>query len=497
MKRTDVIRAVVVAALVAVRAGADLAPGDTLNLSLAHDSETRLFDVHVPASYDGGTAMPLILDFHGLSSNKTQQAAISGFKALSETAGFIVVWPQGLFGAPGNPEGQSGTLGVDPFDSIGPAWNAAGWCCGAARAAGADDVGFARALVEAIDQQANIDRRRVYVTGLSNGGGMTQALACEAADLFAAAAPVALPLTYAPLSDCQPSRPIAVMHFAGLTDVVVPYAGGPLPLEPSITVAAAADSFARWRDVNACAGATPDALVVVGDSRCETYTTCSAGVQTALCSVEADAFPGGFSGHITYFNPDIAVAQTAWSFLSQFSLPEAAPPGVPLAGTKLLIRNAVPDAPAKNRLVFLAKDAALTAPAPGSPADPRDAGGQITVSGASSFTQLLPTSGWRLLGTAANPRGYKYVDSALANGPCRLVLIKDGTRAKAICTGGGALPLSYDLQPAQSETAVAVHLTLGGTAAYCTTFSGASILRDGSDGKTFLAKQAAAPASCP
>ncbi|MGH7789185.1 MAG: alpha/beta hydrolase family esterase [Candidatus Binatia bacterium] len=495
MQPNDAMRLVAIALLIAVRAGADLTPGDTLNLTLAHDGETRLYDVHVPASYDGSTAVPLILDFHGLSSNKTQQAAISGFRALSETAGFIVVWPQGLFGAVGNPEAPSGTIGVDPFDSLGPAWNAAGWCCGAARVAGADDVGFARALVEAIDQQASIDRRRVYVTGLSNGGGMTQALACAAADVFAAAAPVALPLPHTPLTTCQPSRPIAVMHFAGLTDIVVPYAGGPLPLEPSITVAAAADSFARWHDLNGCLGATPDEVVTAGDSRCETYTSCAAGVRSALCSIEADAFPGGFSGHITYFNPDIAVAQTAWNFLSQFTLPEAAA-GVPVAGTKLLIKNAVPDAPAKARLVFVAKDAGLAAPAPGSPGDPRAAGGQISVSGASSFTQLLPASGWRLLGTEANPRGYKYTDATLAAGPCALVLIKDGALAKAVCKGGGATPLSYDLQPARSETAVTVSLALG-AGGHCATFGGASIVRDGSDGKTLLARGATAPASCP
>lgn len=75
MKRAGAIVLAVAAALIAARAGAALSPGDTLNLTLAHDGETRLYDVHVPASYDGSTAVPLILDFHGLSS---QQDAAGG-----------------------------------------------------------------------------------------------------------------------------------------------------------------------------------------------------------------------------------------------------------------------------------------------------------------------------------------------------------------------------------------------------------------------------------
>ena len=114
-----------------------------------------------------------------------------------------------------------------------------------------DDVGFARALVQVIAAEANIDLQRVYATGLSTGGAMSHRLACEAADVFAAVAPVAFPLAFAPLSNCQPSRPIAVLHFAGLTDGIVPYEGGELfPGLPPIP--SAQESFTYWREVNGC-----------------------------------------------------------------------------------------------------------------------------------------------------------------------------------------------------------------------------------------------------
>lgn len=123
---------------------------------------TRTYQVHVPASYDGSVVVPLVMDFHGFTSNGGQQAALSGMVQLSDREGFIVAHP----------------------DGVNNAWNV-GLCCGNA---GIDDVGFIRAVVAAIGAEANVDPQRIYATGLSNGGAISQRLACEAADLFAAAA---------------------------------------------------------------------------------------------------------------------------------------------------------------------------------------------------------------------------------------------------------------------------------------------------------------------
>ena len=221
-------------------AAGGLGPGDHAG-SLVFDGETRIYDLHVPPSYDGATPIPLVLDIHGWLSSKTGQRFFSGFDALSDTEGFAVVWPQGLFGKPGDPEGFN--------PPAGPSWNA-GFCCGAAVVSKPDDVGFLRTLVEAVAREVAIDRRRVYVTGLSNGGAMTQRLACEAADLFAAAAPVSFPIALVPYTSCAPSRPIAVLTFQGLTDVLVPYGGGG-------SFPSAAESFAHWRASSGCGDERP------------------------------------------------------------------------------------------------------------------------------------------------------------------------------------------------------------------------------------------------
>jgi polyhydroxybutyrate depolymerase len=253
----------------------------------------RKYVVHVPPGYDGATPVPLVVDIHGLTSNAAQQEGISGMRTVSDREGFLVVYPDGWRNA----------------------WNA-NICCGNGEI---DDVGFIRAVVAAVSAEANVDASRVYATGLSNGGAMSQRLACDAADLFAAAVPMAFPLAYRPAPECQPSRSIPVLTVMGLTDELVRYDGP--------TFGTAPDTFAYWRDVNACGTGAPDVREEQGKSRCEYYTACANGVEVGLCSVTAQAFPGtGFSGHILYLNDDYVLAEVAWDFLSRFTLPDDAAP---------------------------------------------------------------------------------------------------------------------------------------------------------------------------
>src|SRR5690606_31858506 len=80
--------------------------------------------------------------------------------------------------------------------------------------------------VEQVQQQVCVDPDRIYATGMSNGGHMSHRLACEAADVFAAVAPVAGSMTVT--GNCTPAEPISVLHFHGTSDSIVPYDGYPL-----------------------------------------------------------------------------------------------------------------------------------------------------------------------------------------------------------------------------------------------------------------------------
>lgn len=89
-----------------------------------------------------------------------------------------------------------------------------------------DDVGFIRALVKSLIADNAVDPKRIYVTGPSNGGMMTLRLICDAADLFAAAAPIIASLPADIATTCKPSRAVPVLIINGTADPLVPYAGG-------------------------------------------------------------------------------------------------------------------------------------------------------------------------------------------------------------------------------------------------------------------------------
>jgi polyhydroxybutyrate depolymerase len=132
---------------------------------------------------------------------------MSGFNEVADQNGFIVVYPNG-----------TSLLSED----ILLTWNG-GTCCGYAQEKNVDDVGFVRAIVPDLQSLVIIDAKRIYATGMSNGGILSHRLACEAADLFAAIAPVSGTLNFSP---CNPSRPISVIEFHGTGDQHIPYHGG-------------------------------------------------------------------------------------------------------------------------------------------------------------------------------------------------------------------------------------------------------------------------------
>jgi polyhydroxybutyrate depolymerase len=250
-------------ALACSRSGTEPSPanpalpqGDSTQ-SITFGGGLRSYLVHVPANYTGNVNVQLVIDLHGFGSNSQLHSA-SGFKPLSDQRGFIVAWPQGTANS----------------------WNGYG-CCGEARNNNVDDVGFLRAVVADIRSRVRIDAAMIHVTGHSNGGVMTHRLACEASDLFAAAAPVSFPLNRAGCPS-PPSRIIPVIHLHGVQDAVVPYNGSP---SSSIgPIQSASDSFAAWRSMSGCSGQLSTQTFADGD-RCDTASSCTSGAQPTLCTI--------------------------------------------------------------------------------------------------------------------------------------------------------------------------------------------------------------------
>jgi polyhydroxybutyrate depolymerase len=245
-------------------------PGD-YSITTLHKGLLRNYLVHVPASYTGQQAVPLLLDFHGFSKDASNERQYSGQLAESDRRGFIVVWPNG----------------------VALSWNAYG-CCFVGDALNVDDVSFNRAVITAMKGRANIDADRVYVTGISNGGGMAQRMACEAADLVRASVSVSYPLNR---PSCSPARPISMWEIAGTADTTIGYYGStpPLPILPNdlagvpLGVQGARESLAAWKTILGCSAELyqeqlPDGSHYAG-SRFEEYRSCNGGVRTGLVTI--------------------------------------------------------------------------------------------------------------------------------------------------------------------------------------------------------------------
>jgi len=233
---------------------------------------------------------------------------ITGWNEIADREGFIVVYPQG-----------TGT----PLR-----WNAS-----FSRDAGVDDLQFLRDLVAEVEGLVSIDGQRIYANGLSNGGAMTHRLACEAADLFAAAGTVAAPVGELP-GGCTPSRPVPIMAFHGTADPVVDYQGtsgaGSSWLERlgltrrPFAFLPAPQWTADWAARNGCSPSpNPESIPATGDASGVRYTGCDAGVEVLFYTIEdgGHTWPGGRPIPLVgKTSRDVDASETMWQFFARYRL---------------------------------------------------------------------------------------------------------------------------------------------------------------------------------
>lgn len=265
------------------------------DMTIASGGRNRIAKVHLPPGYDPTKATPVVLDFHGLSMNAATQELLSKMKAKADKSGFVAVQAEGI--------------------GLQQSWNA-GVCCGEAAQANIDDVGFVTKMLDELEAKLCVDEKRVFSTGMSNGGALSHRLACELSSRIAAIAPVAHVITI-PQASCKPTRPISVFSFNGTADTLVPYGGNGVGY-PSV-----ADTMKLWATIDGCS-TTPRETSKKGDVTCVTYDGCKAGNEVSLCTVQdgGHAWPGGMSipllGKTTQA---ISATDMMWDFFAKHPMP--------------------------------------------------------------------------------------------------------------------------------------------------------------------------------
>jgi polyhydroxybutyrate depolymerase len=256
----------------------------------------RSYFVHVPSSYDGKSAVPLVIVLHGALQGAARAERMSGMSELADRENFLVAYPNGTsrFGR-------------------GPTWNA-GNCCGYALNHNVDDIGFLRALIRELRRDYSVDRKRVYVTGISNGGMMSYRAACELADEIAAIAPV----EGAQNVQCSPRSPISVIVFHGTADQLVPFEGGisPYQMGRRRMDTPVAGTVAFWVRQDGCS--TTPARQESEEARTDAYSGCKAGTGVTLYAIQGGrhTWPGTRgSGN------SVPATEIMWQFFVQHPKP--------------------------------------------------------------------------------------------------------------------------------------------------------------------------------
>lgn len=253
----------------------------------------RPYDMIVPPSYNEKTPAPLLIGLHGYGDGDDGAAFEKYFKLAGIAAENSVLYT--------HPDGIKDKAGDRT-------WNGTDACCDFTKV-GTDDVAYLRTLVGDAVRKYNVDRRRIYVVGLSAGGVMAHRLACDAADVFAAMLSVS-GTTWKDAAKCVPKGNVSIAEVHGDKDTTVQYTGG---VSEGATYPSAAEGVAMWATLNDCSGdlvsgtrLDMDTALAGDETRREAYEGCKRGA-VELWTVESGP-------HAPHVGNDFTAA--VWAFLA-------------------------------------------------------------------------------------------------------------------------------------------------------------------------------------
>jgi polyhydroxybutyrate depolymerase len=325
------------------------------------DDVSRSYVVHLPKSYDQQQHYPVIMLLQGRNQDADDMARLTHFNQLADKDSIIVVYPNSAHGQwnigvrpeqvnqgmqprrggggrgggwPGG-GGYPGGGGGYPRGGGGyPGGGGSGYPGGGQsggqnpeekknRPEPADDVAFLNQMLDQLALKYSVDTRRIYATGLSDGGFMALRVGCNMADRVAAIAAVgaAMPKTMI----CLPARPVPALFINGTDDPIVPDNGG--TYKPGrFHVLSAEDSTKTWAKFDRCEEKPAQDKLPSPDkggkeTKTFTYSACKDNAQVVLYSVKGggNTWPGGeqytTEKEVGKTSNAINANEAIWSFL--------------------------------------------------------------------------------------------------------------------------------------------------------------------------------------
>jgi polyhydroxybutyrate depolymerase len=173
--------------------GGELPAARGLEGTITVNGERRGYVLDAPAT-GADRPLPLVLAFHGFRGNARRLRSWAAWPRIAGRRGIIVVHPDGR-------------QGVEVLGQTGRGWDS--------QPGQTTDLEFVEALLDQLERERCVDRRRIYATGLSSGGIFAGVLGCELNERLAAVAPVAGTM---PLPGCGPVRPVPILMLHGSAD---------------------------------------------------------------------------------------------------------------------------------------------------------------------------------------------------------------------------------------------------------------------------------------
>lgn len=273
----------------------------------------RIYFIHAPPTE--ARNLPVVIALHGGNGTAPRRARQMGFNDIGDREGFIAVYPQGV-----NYGWNDGRASPDMLR----------------RLENTDDVAFFRALISELRALPQVDPRRIYLVGGSNGGMMIHRLACEMTDLIAGAVVMVASLPEPLQGSCKPNQAVPILMMNGTADPLVPYAGGPVggrQIDQG-RVLPAEETLRFWVRANGCLGDPElrtlpdrdpeDGMITEG----RTWKSCRDGVEVGFLRMNGagHGLPGRSRNKAALAEElggrstnDFDSSEEAWAFLKRFS----------------------------------------------------------------------------------------------------------------------------------------------------------------------------------